>query len=189
MTHLKYILKGFGFENSADYKHSVYGLIFSGDNADLKLMLIALAGSVRFFIKASVGFDLPVFCAFVFLVIAEFYSGVKVSRKVNKQKFKSRPVGRMIVKIGTYLLILSVLQIFASGINAPDIMGVNMNPFTWLYYVVFIGIVFQLLISWFENLGCLGYKETRTLAGFILRKFNKWFEFDGSKFNNDHDKD
>ncbi|MFA9212472.1 MAG: phage holin family protein [Candidatus Methylacidiphilales bacterium] len=185
MKHVNYVLSGFGYEKGvSEYLNACAGAFMNSNKVDLKLIIIAIAGVLRMFLHDFVGFDVPVFFAFIFLIIAEVYTGIKVSVKVNKERVKSRPIGRMILKIGTYLVVLLIANVFAKSITAPDVLGISLNPFTWLYYAVFTGIVLQLFISWFENLGCLGYKETKTLAGFILRKFNNWFEFDGSKKNN-----
>jgi hypothetical protein len=39
--------------------------------------------------------------------------------------------------------------------------------------VVMVAIVFQLVISYLENLGNLGYKEAKGIAGIVLRRYNK----------------
>jgi hypothetical protein len=183
---INYIIKGFGYDSIADYKRSMYGLFFNGKQIEVKLLLLSFPGLIRMFVKDAIGFDLPVLFAFVFLIVAEFQTGVKVAKLKRGERFRSRPVGRMIIKIGTYIAILWCLNTFSKGIDAPDIMGVGLNPLTWLYYVALFFIIFQLLISWFENLGSLGYKEAGGLVGYLLRKFNKWFEFDGTK-DNSHD--
>ena len=63
----------------------------------------------------------------------------------------------------------------------PIVLGLEINPFEWLYYVFFTGVIFQLIISYLENLASLGYNEAKGIIGIILRKYNKWFEFDGTK--------
>lgn len=176
MDKLNYLLRGFGFKNISDYLSS----LFRFDS--LKVWLSFLLGGVLEY----TGLDSVVLLAFVGLIVAEFQTGIKVSMQVNGERFKSRKFGRMILKIGTYILIVSVLHSFSTRMHIPKFLGFDVNPFLWLYYSVFIAIVFQLFISWMENLGCLGYKETKTIAGFILRKFNKWFEFDGTKNNGDN---
>lgn len=177
MERLNFILKGFGYKSMSDYSTTVFKL----DSFWVHLSFVL--GTLRLFLQDSTGLDIAVLLAFIALIVAEFQTGLKVSMKVKGEKFKSRKFGRMILKIGTYLAIIKLLHTFSIGLPVPAVLGYELNPFLWLYYTVFIGIVFQLFISWMENLGCLGYKETRTIAGFVLRKFNKWFEFDGSKDN------
>ena len=183
MKHFKYILNGFGYESTRDYLNACAGSFINSNKVELKLFFIAIASFIRLFMHNYIGIDVPVFFAFVFLISAEFYTGIKVSVKIEKKKIKSRPIGRMLLKIGTYVMILGIINVFAKSIVVPEVFGIPLNPFSLLWYAVFVGIIVQLIISWFENLGCLGYKETKTLAGFILRKYNKWFEFDGSKNN------
>lgn len=180
MDKVTYILKGFGFISISDYLKALFNL-----NTPVIIASMSLA-SLRVFVFTHTGLDVAVIVAFLFLIIAEFQTGLKVSMHIKGEKFKSRKFGRMILKIGTYISIVAVLHAFSKGIEVPKILGFNVHPFSWLYYMVFTAIVFQLFISWMENLGCLGYKETKSIAGFVLTKFNKWFEFDGKKDNGDN---
>lgn len=178
MDKLKYLLNGFGYSDAPDFYSTVFKLLCLP-----RLGFWALLCSLGGFILDVTGLDAPVLFSFVILLVAEFYTGVKVAILRKGERFKSRKFGRMILKIGVYILILSLLNIFSLKIDIPDLFGFPLNPFRWLYYSVLIAIIFQLVISWLENLGSLGYKETRTIAGFVLRRFNKWFEFDGTKDN------
>lgn len=174
----KYILKSFGFSNLTDYWCTV-------DKAYLlKMPDVMFAISVLgILIERYTGMQIAVIVAFCVLICAETYTGLKVAFKVKNESFKSRKFGRMILKIGTYLFILSLINVFAKNMDVPDVWGMSLNPFVWLYHSVFVAIIFQLLVSYFENLGLLGYAESKTIAGFILKKFNKIFEFDGRKDN------
>lgn len=179
---LKYILNGFGYTSIADFKSTVFKISHM-DNAPLCFLICSAFGVFRSLLNEFTGLDTPVFVAFIFLIGAEFFTGIKVSLMRKGEKFKSRKFGRMILKIGVYVCMIMMLHAFARNMDTPVVMGFPVNPFLWLYYSVFIAIVFQLFISWLENLGALGYKETKSIAGLVLRKFNKWFEFDGSKDN------
>ena len=175
MKSLNYYLQSFGFSDTLDYARATFPRSF-------KLAYLGgFFGLLRICLHEIAGMDLAVFISFVLLIIAEFHTGVKVDRIKRKNKFQSRKAGRMIFKVGTYMFILVLLNSFAKGINFPEIAGFDVNPFQWLYYAVFITIVFQLFISWLENLSCLGYKESATIIGVLLKKFNKWFELDGDK--------
>ncbi len=138
-------------------------------------------GTVREFIEVSFGLDILVLACFVLLIIAEWHTGIKVDMKKRGNKFQSRKFGRMILKVGTYITILFILSTFASKTKSLDFIGFEFNPLGWLYYIFFTAIIFLLTISWLENLAHLGYKEAKGLVGIILRKSNKWFEFDGEK--------
>ena len=74
-----------------------------------------------------------------------------------------------------------MLHAFSSKMKAPSVLGLDVNPYEGLYSIGFTGVVFQVLISWLENLASLGYSVANGLVGIILRKYNKWFEFDGTK--------
>ncbi len=179
---ITYILKGFGYTDISDFSTSVFKIAFI-DNGKITLLLLMIIGTIRTFIKDALGLDMIVFLAFVVLIIAEFQTGLKASMSKKGERFQSRKFGRMILKIGTYILIIWVLYSFSSKLFVPDFLGFEVNPFKWLYYMVFLMIVFQLFISWMENLAVLGYSEAKGILGIALRKFNKWFEFDGTKDN------
>jgi hypothetical protein len=182
MSYLTYLLGGFGYLNGADFRHTVFKLAYSEDKG-FWIKLSAGAGTFRLLLFDFTGLDIIVFSAFVFLIVAEFQTGLKVAMRKKKERFQSRKFGRMILKIGVYIMMIGVLHAFSGRFEIPPVFGLEINPFTWLYYVVFILIVFQLIISWLENLSALGYKETKGIIGVILRKMNQWFEFDGSKDN------
>lgn len=179
---LEYLLGAFGYRSLEDFRRTVFKLAYSEEKG-IWIKISAGLGTFRLMLLDFTGLDILVFVAFVFLIAAEFQTGLKVSMMKKKEKFQSRKFGRMILKIGVYMLLIGILHAFSHRFEIPTLYGFEVNPFKWLYYIVFIGIVIQLVISWLENLGQLGYKESRTLAGFILRKFNNWFEFDGQKDN------
>lgn len=180
MKHLNYLLKAFGFEDYHDYIFSCFKILFI-PKFQLFLSITSVLGTVRLFFEEFIGLDIVVYFAFAVLIVAETQTGIKADIKKKGRRFKSRKFGRMILKLGTYSIILFVLYSFASKMKNPTVLGFEVNPFEWLYYVVFSGIVFQLVISWLENLSSLGYAEAKGILGIVLRKYNKWFEFDGSK--------
>jgi hypothetical protein len=179
---INYVLAAFGYRGVEDFKHTVFKMMYSGEKS-MWIKISAGLGTFRLVLFDFTGLDVVVFFAFVFLIMAEFQTGLKVALIKKKEKFQSRKFGRMILKISVYVLLIGMLHAFANRFRVPEIYGLEVNPFIWLYYVVFIAIVVQLVVSWLENLGQLGYKESKTLAGIILRRFNKWFEFDGEKDN------
>lgn len=186
MKLFNYIIQGFGYIDSHDFFTTIIKTTTPKLIVSMSLLSITF-GTIREFIEINLGLDIVVLGVFVFLIIAEWQTGMKVSVRRGK-KIKSRKIGRMILKIGVYIGILFMLYTFAERTKKIDFVGFEVNPMGWLYYAVFVGITFQLVISYFENLGNLGYKEARGIAGIILRKFNKWFEFDGNQdgdnFNN-----
>jgi hypothetical protein len=180
MKFLNYILKAFGYCDAQDFSTTVFKLFYF-DNLKITLPIIVSLGTIREFVEVSTGLNLAALIAFVWLCSAEFYTGVKAAIIKKKERIQSRKMGRMILKIGVYIQILWLLNSFAVNVENREIIGFEINPFGWLYYIVLVGIVFQMVISYLENLSILGYSEAKGLLGVILRKFNTWFEFDGSK--------
>lgn len=175
-----YFLKGFGFEDYSDFIHSCFKILYY-KKVEIFILISSIGGTIRYYFEQSIGIDIVVYVAFALLIIAETQTGIKASFKKDNERFKSRRFGRMILKLATYSLLLFILNSFSSRMKNPTILGFEVNPFEWLYYVVFAGIIFQLVISYLENLSKLGYAEANGLLGIVLRKYNKWFEFDGSK--------
>lgn len=179
-TYINYLLKAFGFRNYIDFNTTVFKTIYL-HNGKWFVYLSVTLGTTREFIEQSMGLDLLVLACFVGLIIAEWQTGVRADMKKRNKKFSSRKAGRMIIKIGVYMWILFMLYTFASRTKNIEFVGFEVNPLGWLYYIVFTWITFQLLVSYFENLSVLGYKEATGIVGIILRKGNKWFDFDGTK--------
>lgn len=177
---IDYKLQGFGYFDLHDF----YTTLIKTTTPKLLVLMSVTSitlGAIREFIEKAMGLDILVLGVFVFLIIAEWQTGIKADMKKRNSKFQSRKMGRMILKIGVYNGILLMLYTFASKTKSLDFVGFEVNPLAWLYYAVFIGIIFQLVISYLENLGVLGYSEAKGLAGIVLRKYNKWFDFDGEK--------
>lgn len=180
MKTLNYLLKGFGFENINDFSTTVFK-IFYIQKSTLFLSVSGILATIRMHFEHLIGLDVLVYISFVILIVAETRSGIKVAITKKGERVQSRKLGRMFLKIGVYTQILFVLYSFASRIKNPSVFGFEVNPFEWLYYAFFSGIIFQLVLSYLENLSSLGYSEAKGVLGIILRKYNKWFEFDGSK--------
>lgn len=180
MNTITYILRGFGFKDPNDFFSSIDKT--NPENFSLIVTLSVILGTIREFTEVYLGLHILVLCCFVFLIVAEWLTGTKADIKIRGKKFESRKFGRMLLKVGVYVSILFVLFTFSSRTEKLDFFGIfDVNPFRWVYYIVFVGIFLQMLISWFENLAVLGYKEMNGIVGILLRKGNKWFEFDGTK--------
>lgn len=179
-SHITYILKGFGYKSLDDLSTTLFKFLYM-KNAKLTVPIVITVGTVREFIEQMMGLDVYVIIAFILLICFEFQTGLKVAMKKKNERFQSRKFGRMFLKIAVYIQMLWVLYQFSSKMATKEFIGFEINPFGWLYYIVFVGIVFQMVISYLENLSALGYDEAKGLHGVVLRRFNKWFEFDGTK--------
>lgn len=178
MKTINYILDGFGFQNFADFKVSTFGYLLTTKVISISLII----GTVKTFLLDYLGFDLVVFSAFVLLNILEFSTGVFVSKRKG-ETVQSRKMGRMFLKVGTYLLIIHILNSFKNGLTLPSIGDFELDPFIVLYWAFLAGVIYQLFKSLLENLVALGYAEADGVLGFIVRKYNKYFEH-GSKDGN-----
>lgn len=174
---MKYYLKAFGFENFND----LVGTLFMKTNIFFSIALSVGFGSFIAAVCDVLGFNLISFLAFNFLIIAEWWTGIKVARKVRCEKIQSRPIGRMIVKIGVYMTIVGTLNSLSTHIEVPPLFDLEINPLRWLYYTTLVFIIFQLLLSWMENLGKLGYNEAEKLSKIFKGKLSEWFEINGEK--------
>lgn len=179
MKIINYLLNAFGYYNLRDFSTTVFKLFYL-NKLKFTIPIILTAGTVSDLLQQYVGLNTICLVALVLLCIAEFQTGLRAALVVKGERIKSRKIGRMILKLGVYIQILFILNSFASSVKG-EIAGFEINPFGWLYYVVLAWIVCQMLISYFENLSILGYSEAAGIKGVILRKFNKWFEFDGTK--------
>lgn len=180
MKLINYILQGFGYLDVQDFQTTAFKMFYFG-NLKAFIAISLTLGTIREFIITSTGLDVIFWCVFVFLIIAEWQTGMKVDMIKRGNKFQSRKFGRMVLKIGVYIAILLALFALSETTKHKSFIGFDVNPLGWLYYVVMVAIVFQLVISYLENLGNLGYKEARGIAGIVLRKYNKWFEFEGDQ--------
>lgn len=178
MKWIDYYLDGFGFKDRQDYITTTFGYMLQKSTITWSLIF----GFAKTLIQDLFGFDYMVLLAFVFLNILEYKSGVAASKK-NGQPFQSRKVGRMLLKVGTYMMIIFILNTFEKRLKMPEVMGFELDPFTLLYFAFLFGVIIQLLKSLFENWEQLGYKEARGALGFIVRKYNKFFESDESGNN------
>ncbi|CAA0153111.1 Holin [Tenacibaculum maritimum] len=163
MKRVNFLLDGFGFTNLIDFKTSTFGFI----TTNVIKWSTALA-----LVKTLFGVDWLFFLAYVCLIGFEWWSGVQASFKKG-QEHESRKLGRMILKIGVYSGLLFILNSFKSTTEMPSIEGFELNPFSWLYWIVLFVIIWQLLISVLENLHVLEFKWASKLITVINFKVHK----------------
>ena len=84
----------------------------------------------------------------------------------------------MLLKIATYLVSIYILHTFSAYVEFPSLVGVEFDPFHWLYWIVRRGIIWQLVVSLLENLECLGFRFAKVLLKIINKKFYKTFELE-----------
>lgn len=185
MKIINYITQAFGYNSFKELNESA----FHFKNSFLVSLNFGLIfGTLEYISREYFGMHTLTMVAFIILMLIEWHTGILVALKVRKEKFQSRKLSRMLFKIGYYLLILFILKSFNNSFRFPVIEGFELDPFTWLYMVYLIVVVFSMVISVAENLGKLGYKESRTFGGLVLRKFNSFLNLEDSP-QQDADKD
>ena len=173
MITLNYILQGFGFKNTQDFLQSTFGHLNSLSIIKMDIILSFLFATVHFLF----GFNHLFLTAVVVLLVFEWITGVQASRK-RGEKHESRKFGRMLLKIAIYLVIIYILHTLSANADFPSVAGFEFDPFHWLYWIVLIGIIWQLVVSLLENLDGLGFRFAKVLLKIINKKFYKTFELD-----------
>ena len=172
------LMQEFGFKTGTDYISSTFGFCWKKSIMIMGLSFGALGAQVESFI----GLDPIVYLAFLVLLFLEFRTGIKASIKDNV-KIQSKRIGRVILKMLTYTLIIGIINIFKTKLFIPKILGFEVNIYSVIYYTVLNLIIFQLLLSVFENLSRLGYKESSKIFLILTKKIDKWFTLDKSEFD------
>lgn len=152
-----FLIQGLGYQSFAAFKTSAFGAIST------KAISISAILSC---IKTLFGVDWIFTISYVLLILLEWWTGIRASLKKG-ERHESRKLGRMLFKITIYSLLLFILNSFHSHVNFPVIQGYEVDPFTWLYWVVLFVIIWQLLVSVLENLDALGFKWAKKLIGII----------------------
>ena len=163
MKTLEFILDGFGFKSWIDFKVSTFGFI-TLKTAKTASVLTALIT----FIHDAFGFNHKFLFAYVLLIVGEWGTGVLASYRKG-QVHESRKLGRMLLKVAVYSLMIYIPNTFQKEAQFPEVMGYELDPFIWLYWVVLFVIIWQLIISVLENLKALKFN----FAGILLKVINK----------------
>lgn len=173
IEHLDFQWKAYGFTDSMDFLQSTFHV------SSIKMIILSsiTLGTLATKFESVMGIEPAVYMVFVILIAVEFWTGIKASLKAGK-KIQSRKWGRMIIKIGIYSTMLGCINILSNSVGNIDLKFFQTNIYEWLYYIVFNMVVIQLIMSIFENLTKLGYKETSKIFKVVSQKFEKWFELD-----------
>ena len=167
MKKLNFILDGFGFKNWLDFKMSTFGFITlkTVKSASFFTALIT-------FIDSAFGFNHKFLIAYVLLIIAEWATGLLASYK-RGEKHESRKLGRMLLKVAVYSLLIYIPNTFQKQSKFPEVFGYEIDPFIWLYWIVLFVIIWQLFVSLLENLKELDFKFAAVLLKVINKKANQ----------------
>lgn len=172
----KYLWDGFGFTGALDFVESAF-------HPKSLLLTTSISGSLAVagaFLEEALGLKPIVYLVFVILAVIEFVTGIRAAIKEG-QKIESRKFGRMIIKLGTYTIMIALINVLKNHLDIPLIFGEEVNIYSWVYYAIVNMILIQLIISVLENLGRLGYAETNRITQFLYHKLNRWFSIDERK--------
>jgi hypothetical protein len=132
--------------------------------------VIGSIGAITDAIQNVFGVNHAFFTAYAILIIFEWLTGVLAANKRGEQH-SSRKLGRMLLKLAVYSIPIYVFNTFNKNLVFPSIVGFEIDPFAWLYYIVLIVIIWQLFVSLLENLSVLKFKYAKVLLKIINKKF------------------
>lgn len=180
--YLNELMVEFGFDNYYEFLMSTFGFSIKKPILFISVSL-AFAGTA---IQNVLGLDPVVYGAFIVLLVFEFFTGIRASRKEGK-RIQSKRLGRVILKIMVYTLIIGIVNIFRTRLEIPSAFGMEINIYSLIYFASLNLIIFQLLLSVFENLSRLGYRESSIIFSYLARKAEKWFSLDDGSENKSED--
>ncbi len=166
---LNYILDGFGFLNLEDFKKSTFGFMLN-EKILVGSSVIGGISAITDAIQNVFGVNHAFFTAYAVLILFEWLTGVLAAGKRGEQH-SSRKLGRMLLKLAVYSIPIYVFNTFNKNLKFPSVVGFEIDPFAWLYYIVLVVIIWQLFVSLLENLSVLKFKYAKVLLKIINKKF------------------
>jgi hypothetical protein len=174
--NMKELFEDIGYNGATDFFHSVFHV----DSAKVIAVVSAFFGVIATFIERFIGLEPVVYLAFLLLLAMEFYTGIKASLKEGR-KIESKKFGRFIFKIASYSLIIGIVNIFRTEFHVPSIAGMEVNVWHFIYYTSLNMVIIQLVISVFENLSRLGFRETNLVFKAVANKVGKYINLEENK--------
>ena len=162
-----WILKDWGFTSMQDLLQSTLHI------GSLKPMMVLSVtfGTLSSITDKFLGLEPLVYLCFLILLIVEFITGISASIREGK-KIESKRLGRFIVKIVVYTLMIAIVNILNKSFD-DRIVG---KIYNFIYWVIIDFITLQLIISVFENLSRLGFQESSRVFNKINKYLSKWFD-------------
>lgn len=155
----------FGFKGISGFLQS----ILTPDFLAYAAKIAAFFGLITTGIEYYVGLPKGLFIAFVLLFAVDFLTGLQAA---HAQGFiiKSKKIPRIVIKIITYLVILTIVNSLHAEDTALKLL------YSWTFWTVFHVIVLQNIRSIFENLHNSGYKSASLIHKMLNNKYVKQFE-------------
>ena len=164
------MFKALGYDSMNEFFHS----IIKYKSLVLSLTAGGTLGTFTFYFEEYLGLHPYAYTLLLLLFLIEFITGVKASIKAGN-KIESHKFGRIAVKIAFYTVVLGIIRGFEKFIGGVEILGFDINWYTWTYYVILHTVIFQLLISIFENGDKLGW-DTSPVYSLLKKNFGKWLD-------------
>lgn len=165
LSGMNFYFLQFGFKGFTGFLQSLFTPTFLAYAAKIAAVLGAITTGLEYYIGLPKG----LFVAFVLLFVVDFITGLQAA---HAQGFviKSKKIPRIIIKIVTYLIILTIINSLHGEETALKLL------YSWTFWTVFHVIVLQNIRSIFENLHNSGYKSASLIHTMLNNKFTKQFE-------------
>lgn len=167
---LKSIVVAFGYADISDFSDTIF--TFKGVLVTTLLVSVSFS-TMTVYIEHFIGLKPIAYLSLIVLFVLEFLTGVSASVFVKGQDFNSLKMGRIVLKIFVYSVILGLLNIFTQNTGKHEVFGIDFNFYEWIYFVILNVLVIQLFVSVLENLETLGFKEVSPLLRVFKRKIQK----------------
>lgn len=164
---LKSIVVAFGYTDITDFSDTIFS--FKGVLTTTLLVSVSFS-AMAVYIEQFIGLKPIAYLSLIVLFVLEFLTGVSASVFVKGQDFNSLKMGRIVLKIFVYSVILGLLNIFTQNTGKHEVFGIDFNFYEWIYFVILNVLVIQLFISVLENLETLGFKEVSPLLRIFKKK-------------------
>lgn len=115
-----------------------------------------VATGLAYYFETYVGIAPAVGMAIFVLFFLEMFTGIKASRREGKG-FNSRKFGSGCIKMGVYIMIISVMHVVSQYITPKPLFGWEFNIYEWLHYFFLNFVILQMVISNLENFERLGW--------------------------------
>lgn len=171
MKYIDIFIVEFGFNNFVEFSISTFGYSIKTPILITSLTLATIGTLVENFI----GLDPVVYSAFMLLISLEFCTGIKASLKEGV-KIRSKRFGRFILKLIVYTILIGIINIFRTRLEIPEAFGIKINIYSLIYFLTLNLIIFQLILSVFENLTRLGFEETNKIYKAISKILKKYLD-------------
>jgi len=166
---MKFFFNMFGFDGMQDFVLSTFGVFLAKNSLLVSLTIGVLAGNIERF----VGLEPVVFLAVICLFVLEIITGITASVFFKKEPFDKEKLGRSIVKLVAYPVLLSLIHNFQQfDIGSIDVFGFGIDFFSIAHTALVFLVILQVLISFLENLTIMGFKELELITKIFKVKLN-----------------